>query len=145
MCRPPSCSGRRIGCEALPFTAVALSLPIGALITGILVIDDIRDREFDAVKGKNTIAVRFGKQWSRHRIPGLMAFAYLAPFWFWLGLGFSAWVLLPLLTLPVAAAISRAVCTLDKFRELVPMTPRTAMLTVGYSLLLAIGLALSLT
>ena len=38
---------------ALPLTAVAVSLPIGALITNILIIDDIRDYEFDTVKGKN--------------------------------------------------------------------------------------------
>ncbi|MGZ8263287.1 MAG: hypothetical protein ACXW2I_03865, partial [Burkholderiales bacterium] len=35
-------------------SALALSLPIGALITNILIIDDIRDRDFDVVKGKNT-------------------------------------------------------------------------------------------
>ena len=93
--------------QALPLTAVAVSLPIGALITDILVIDDIRDREFDIVKGKNTIAVRFGTTWSRIEFVTLLGSAYLAPFWFWLGLGFSAWVLLPLLTLPVAVAISR--------------------------------------
>ena len=80
--------------EALPLTAVAVSLPIGALITNILIIDDIRDRDFDVVKGKNTIAVRFGKSWSRAEFLCLLAFAYLTPFWLWLSLGFSAFVLL---------------------------------------------------
>jgi 1,4-dihydroxy-2-naphthoate octaprenyltransferase len=46
-------------------TAVALSLPIGGLITNILIIDDIRDRDYDTLKGKRTIAVRFGGRWSR--------------------------------------------------------------------------------
>ncbi len=32
----------------------------------------------------------------------LLCAAYLLPFWFWLGLGFNAWVLLPLLTAPLA-------------------------------------------
>ena len=40
-------------------------MPIGALTTCILIIDDIRDRRFDAVKGKRTVAVRFGARWSR--------------------------------------------------------------------------------
>ena len=127
--------------EALPLTAVAVSLPIGALITNILIIDDIRDCEFDTVKGKNTVAVRFGKIYSRCEFAALMAFAYLAPFWLWKGFAFSAWVLLPLLTLPLAVLVTRAVWTRDRFIELVPMTPRLAMLTVGYSICLAIGLA----
>jgi 1,4-dihydroxy-2-naphthoate octaprenyltransferase len=122
---------------------LAVSLPIGALITSILIIDDIRDRDFDVVKGKNTIAVRFGRTWSRAEFIALMCFSYLMPFWFWLGLGFDAWVLMPLISLPFAAHIVRAVCTLDRFADLVPMTPRAAQLVVLYALLLAIGLAVS--
>ncbi len=129
--------------EALPFTAVAVSLPIGALITNILIIDDIRDCEFDIEKGKNTIAVRFGKGWSRLEFVCLLAFAYLTPFWLWLSLGFSAWVLLPLITLPLAVIVAHAVWTRDRFAELVPMTPRLAMLTVVFSLCLAAGIAAS--
>lgn len=126
-----------------PLSAFAVSLPIGALITNILIIDDIRDRDFDVVKGKNTIAVRFGRKWSRWEFITLTALSYLAPFWFWLGLGLSAWVLLPLLSLPPAILLARAVCTLDRFVDLIPMTPRAAQLVFGYSLLLALGLAVS--
>jgi 1,4-dihydroxy-2-naphthoate octaprenyltransferase len=126
-----------------PLTAFALSLPIGALITNILIIDDIRDRDFDVVKGKNTIAVRFGRKSSRAEFVVLMGLSYLAPFWFWLGLGLSVWVLLPLLSLPPAILLARAVCTLDRFVDLIPMTPRGAQLVLGYSLLLALGLAVS--
>lgn len=126
--------------EALPFSAVAVSLPIGALITNILIIDDIRDCEFDVLKGKNTIAVRFGKGWSRAELTCLLAFAYLAPLWLWLGVGFSTWILLPLLTLPLALLVTYAVWTRDEFAELVPMSPRMAMLTVAYALCLAAGI-----
>ena len=128
--------------QALPLAAVAVSLPIGALITNILIIDDIRDRDFDVVKGKNTVAVRFGKGWSRAEFMCLLAFAYLEPLWLWRGFGFSAWVLLPWLTLPFAALVAHAVWTRDRFQELVPMTPRMAMLTVAFSLCLAGGLAI---
>jgi len=127
--------------QALPPTTVAVSLPIGALITNILIIDDIRDRAFDVVKGKNTIAVRFGITWSRIEFVALLGAAYLLPFWFWLGLGLGPWVLLPLACAPLAVAIGHFVCTHDRFAELVPMTPRLAMLTVGYAVLLAVGLA----
>ncbi len=127
--------------EALPFTAAAVSLPIGALITNILIIDDIRDYDFDTIKGKNTIAVRFGKVYSRCEFIGLLAFAYLSPLWFWCGLGFGALVLMPLATLPLAIMIAWVVWTRDDFINLMPMTPRLAMLTVAYSICLALGLA----
>jgi 1,4-dihydroxy-2-naphthoate octaprenyltransferase len=127
--------------QALPMTAVVASLPIGALITDILIIDDIRDRDFDVVKGKNTIAVRFGRGWSRAEFLCLLIFAYLMPFWLWRGFGFSAWALLPLITVPLAYLVTRAVWTRDRFQDLVPMTPRMAMLTVAYSICLAGALA----
>ncbi len=126
-----------------PWNAVALGLPVGALTTCILIIDDIRDREFDIAKGKRTIAVRFGKAWSRAEFVALQAFAYLAPLWLWRALGFSAWVLLPLASLPLAVATARKVMKLDRFEDLVPMTPRAAGLLVVYSALLALGAALS--
>lgn len=126
---------------ALPFTAIALSLPVGALTTSILIIDDIRDREFDVEKGKRTVAVRFGIEWSRREFAALLVFAFLAPLWFWLGLGFSARVLLPLVSLPLAVALARAIFTLDRFSDLVPMTPKAARLLLVYSALLAIGVA----
>jgi 1,4-dihydroxy-2-naphthoate octaprenyltransferase len=125
---------------ALPWTAVAVSLPIGALITNILIIDDIRDCAFDMVKGKNTIAVRFGTCASRAEFAALLVFAYTLPFWFWHGLQFSAWVLLPLLTLPLALMVMWQVWQKDRFADLVPMTPRMAMLTVAYAACLAAGL-----
>jgi 1,4-dihydroxy-2-naphthoate octaprenyltransferase len=129
--------------DALPLTAVAVSLPIGALITNILIIDDIRDRDFDVAKGKNTIAVRFGRGWSRAEFLCLLIFAYLMPFWLWRGFGFSAWVLLPLLTLPIAGLVAHAVWARDRFQDLVPMTPRMAMLTVAFAICLAAGLVIA--
>jgi 1,4-dihydroxy-2-naphthoate octaprenyltransferase len=129
--------------DALPLTAVAVSLPIGALITNILIIDDIRDRDFDVAKGKNTIAVRFGRGWSRAEFLCLLIFAYLMPFWLWRGFGFSAWVLLPLLTLPIAGVVAHAVWARDRFQDLVPMTPRMAMLTVAFAICLAAGLVIA--
>jgi 1,4-dihydroxy-2-naphthoate octaprenyltransferase len=52
-------------------------------------------------------------------------------------------LLLPLLSLPLAHRIVRAVLTFERREELVPVTPRMAGLALVHSLLLAIGLALS--
>lgn len=128
--------------QALPLSAFALGIPIGALTTNILIIDDIRDREFDSVKGKRTIAVRFGNQWSRREFSTLLLLAYLSPFWFWLQLGFGPWVLLPLLTLGYAASTARDVFSRDRYEDLVPTTPKAGRLLLAYSVLLGIGAAL---
>jgi 1,4-dihydroxy-2-naphthoate octaprenyltransferase len=129
--------------QALPMSAVALGVPVGALTTNILIVDDIRDRDFDALKGKRTVAVRFGKEWSRAEFLALLALAYLAPLWFWLGLGFSAWVLLPWLTAPLALATAKAVLSLDRYEQLVPVTAKAGRLLLAYCALLAIGAAVS--
>jgi len=126
---------------ALPADAFILGLPVGALVTNVLLIDDIRDHEPDRRKGWLTGAVRFGIGWNRGEIIVLTAFAYLAPFWFWLGRGFSPWVLLPLLTLPQAVSVARTVAMRDGFEDLFPMTPKAAFLSLAYGALLAIGIA----
>jgi 1,4-dihydroxy-2-naphthoate polyprenyltransferase len=89
--------------EALPFNAFVLGLAVGALVDVMLLTDDLRDREDDRLKGWRTGPLRFGPDWTRIETAGFTALAYLAPLWFWLGLGFRPWVLLPLLTLPLAA------------------------------------------
>jgi 1,4-dihydroxy-2-naphthoate octaprenyltransferase len=134
-------SGTAAWRSGFPMIAFAVSVPVGALTTCILIIDDIRDREFDIVKGKKSVAVRFGARWSRAEFTALMVIAYLAPFWLWLSFDLSARTLLPLLTLPIGLAITRAIYTRDTYKELLPMTPRAAMLCLAYSVLLAIGLA----
>jgi 1,4-dihydroxy-2-naphthoate octaprenyltransferase len=126
-----------------PLAAFALGLPVGALTTNILIIDDIRDRAFDAVKGKRTIAVRFGARWSRAELAALLAVAYLAPLIFWAAPGFRAWVLLPWLTLPLAFSTARDVFARDRHEDLLPTTPKAGRLLLAYSLLLAIGVAVA--
>jgi 1,4-dihydroxy-2-naphthoate octaprenyltransferase len=128
--------------HALPRAAFALGIPIGALTTNILIIDDIRDREFDAVKGKRTVAVRFGKQWSRAEFVVLLTLAFLAPLHLWLAFDFGFGILLPLLALPHAIKLCRSVLALDRYEDLVPMTPKAGKLLLAYAALSAIGAAL---
>jgi 1,4-dihydroxy-2-naphthoate octaprenyltransferase len=128
---------------SLPLEAFVVGLPAGAIVTSVMVIDDLRDHEFDRAKGWRTFAVRFGPDFSRAEITALVAFAYVAPFAFWLALGFDTWVLLPLASLPLAFRNLRAIWTLRHRIQLIPWTPRMAMLSVVHSVLLGMGLALS--
>jgi 1,4-dihydroxy-2-naphthoate octaprenyltransferase len=126
----------------LPWDIGLVGLPVGALVTNVMLIDDIRDRHFDSVKGWRTFAVRFGLSGIRKEYLALTALAYVLPLAFWLWLGFSAWIFLPLLTLPLAYKIARAVCTLEQTRDLLMMSPRASYLSLSYSALLAVGVAL---
>ena len=127
----------------LPLPVFLVGLPAGAIVTSVMLIDDIRDREFDAAKGWRTGSIRFGEGFTRAEITALVAFAYLAPVGFWLALGFDAWVLLPLLSAPLAWATVRAVRTRRERPRLHPLTPAMARLAVIHSVLLAAGIALS--
>ena len=126
---------------SIPWTVYVLGLPVGAMVTAVMVIDDIRDREFDRIKGWRTTAVCLGVRWSRIEFVGFYVIAYSAPLFFWLALGLGASVLLPLLTLPLGYKLARAVATIERREELVPMTPKAAMLALFYGLLSGIGLA----
>lgn len=88
----------------VPGAAFWVGLPVGALITGVLVIDDLRDHPFDRQKGWRTTAVRCGPRAARVEFAALVAGAYAAPPMFWLGGAFGTGVLLPLATLPWASA-----------------------------------------
>jgi len=126
---------------ALPPAAFLVGLPVGALVTNILLIDDLEDRHFDASKGWRTLAVCFGPPGSRLAYCFFSLLAYLAPVVLWGFGGYDAWVLLPLATLPLALRVLPIVLTHEDEPTLEPMTATAAMLTFAYAALLAIGVA----
>jgi 1,4-dihydroxy-2-naphthoate polyprenyltransferase len=138
---PPT--DRLLVTEALPWPVFVLGLPIGALVNVMLLTDDLRDREDDRRKHWHTGTLRFGPAWTRIEIAGSAAFTYIAPFWFWLGLGFTPWVLLPLMTLPLAAKMAPIVYDKKRERELFGLEPKIAMLVFYYGALSALGIVLS--
>lgn len=129
--------------RGLPLAAFLAGMPCGAIVTAVMLIDDIRDVEFDAAKGWRTLSVRLGADFTRAEITALVAFAYAAPIAFWLGLGLDAWVLLPLASAPLGWSTVRAVQTVRERARLHPLTPAMARLAAIHSLLLAAGIALS--
>lgn len=128
---------------SLPPAAWLAGLPAGAIVTAVMLVDDLRDHEFDRRKGWRTFAVRRGPGWNRVEILALLAFAMVAPVAAWPLLGLGPWVLLPLLTAPLAWQAARAVLTLRERAALVPWTPRLARLAVVHAALLALGLWLA--
>ncbi len=127
---------------SLPVRAWVVGLPAGAIVTSVMLIDDIRDRDFDAAKGWRNGTVLLGPDGTRLEITVLVGIAYLAPFAFWLRLGLGPGALLPLLSAPLAWATVHAVWTRRRRTDQHPLTPRMARLAVVHSVLLAAGLAL---
>ena len=123
----------------LTATALLASLPVAGISTAILVVNNVRDMETDAEAGKTTLAVVLGYRWSRVQFVALLALAYAVPVWFWLT-GVAPSVLLPLLTLPYAALVTRTVRTERSGEALDPALERTGKLLAGFSALFALGL-----
>jgi 1,4-dihydroxy-2-naphthoate octaprenyltransferase len=123
-------------------TALAAGLAVGALTTDILLVDNIRDLDYDRSKGERTLAVIIGAGWTRIEYAALLALAYLVPFWFWLRAGFAPVVLLPLLSLPYGLLVARRVWRARTPEELMPTSAQAGQVLLAYSLLLALGAAL---
>jgi 1,4-dihydroxy-2-naphthoate octaprenyltransferase len=119
--------------------ALAAALPVGALATAILVVNNLRDIETDARAGKRTLAVRIGPRWTRIEFAGLLVFAYALPPDFWLLGATSPWVLLPLLTLPRAVILAGTLAGAADGPSLNEALAATARLAFGFSLLFAVG------
>jgi 1,4-dihydroxy-2-naphthoate octaprenyltransferase len=117
------------------------AIPIGALATAILVVNNLRDIETDARAGKHTLAVRLGDGTTRSYYLLLLAIAYLVPaFLWWRGFA-QAWVMLPWLSLPLAFRLASRMRH-ERGLALNGCLVRTARLEVVFGLLFAIGLAL---
>jgi 1,4-dihydroxy-2-naphthoate octaprenyltransferase len=123
--------------SALAWTA---SIPVGALCTAILVVNNVRDRDSDRAAGKRTLAVRLGQRAGRAEFVVLAALAYLIPLGMWLARQVSFWVLLPWLTLPWAVSLSRCVMTCQDGATFNTALRSTARLHAAFGILFAAGL-----
>jgi len=121
--------------------AFLVSLPIGALATNILVVNNVRDADTDRVAGKRTLAVLLGRDAARAEYVGLMLVAYALPIVLWLAFGFQPWVLLPLVSSPLAVRHVRAVYTVLG-PALNATLGGTAQLLAIYGILFFIGIVL---
>ena len=136
---PPLALG--VGPGTVTWTGVVASLPVAALATNILVIDNIRDLEYDRDKDERTMAVLIGPRWSRVEYVGLLTLAFAVPVGLWAWGGAAPRVLLPLLSLPYAAVVARRVMRERTHEAMIPLTPQAAQVQLIFALLFAVGLA----
>lgn len=125
--------------SALGFVA---AVPVGALVTAILVVNNLRDVGPDGRAGKRTLAVLFGAGFARAEYAALLGAAYLVPPALAATGSASAAVLLPLATAPLAVPLLRTVFADGDPRRLNPVLKGTARLQLAFAVLFAVGLAL---
>jgi 1,4-dihydroxy-2-naphthoate octaprenyltransferase len=126
--------------RTLPALAFAVAVPVGLLSVALLVVNNLRDIEGDAVAGKRTLAVLLGARATRLGYAGLLAgaFAVVAA----VGLDRPpVWV--ALLAAPLAVPPARTVLTGGEGPALIRALQGTGLLTLVTGILLATGLALS--
>ena len=125
---------------------VLAAIPVGALTTAILVVNNLRDVSTDRAASKRTLAVMLGEGFARAEYLGCLVVAWAMP----LGLAVARWAgasvaagpltLLPLLTIPMAVPLWRTVCADGDPRRLNPVLRGTARLTLIFALLFAASL-----
>jgi 1,4-dihydroxy-2-naphthoate octaprenyltransferase len=124
----------------VPLLAWLAAIPVGAIATALLVVNNLRDREQDARAGKRTLAVRLGARATVLEYGGLLCAAELVPLGLALDQMTSPWVLLPVATAPWALWLVRQIAS-RRGRELNPMLKATALLLLAHASLFAAGLS----
>jgi 1,4-dihydroxy-2-naphthoate octaprenyltransferase len=123
--------------------AFALAVPVGLLAAGILVVNNVRDIDTDRRAGKRTLAVRLGRGRTRTLFAAMVYLAYALVPVTWIFGPLKAWVLLPWLTLPLAAPVVRTVRNRTDGASLNEALAQTGMLQLAFCTLLAAGLLAS--
>jgi 1,4-dihydroxy-2-naphthoate polyprenyltransferase len=127
----------------LDWEAFALAVPVGLLAAGILMVNNARDMDTDRRAGKRTLAVRLGRGRARTLFAGTIYLAFILTPITWLFGPTKPWVLLPWLTLPIAAQVVRTVRNRSDGPSLNHALAQTGMLQLAFCTLLAAGLLLS--
>ena len=125
----------------LSLPAFLSSIPVGSLITNILVVNNYRDIETDRIAGKNTLAVKLGKTFTQYQFIFLIFVSFIVPLLLFLFFDFKFWIFLPYLTLPVVYKTISMLFTLDGV-QLNETLELTAKLSAMYGILFSAGLML---
>ena len=134
------CGTAFVQVDHVPALGVWASVPVGALATAILVVNNVRDRVGDARAGKRTLAVRFGRPAALVEYAVLLAVAYVVP----VGLAASGrpWAALPLLSAPLAIVRMRTLMQATTGPEHNALLAQTGQLLAIHGTLFATGLVL---
>ena len=118
-----------------------MAVPVGLLITAIIVVNNLRDVEQDRVAGKRTVTVRVGTRATKAEFAACLGIAYLVVVGAVVTGALPAATLAVLLSLPLAYRTTRIVLT-EVGRPLNEALAGTGQTTLAFSVLFAIGMLL---
>lgn len=125
-----------------PLDAWLLAVPVGFLVTAILVVNNYRDIDTDATSGKRTLAVVIGREATKHLYGFLMCGAFLLVLMFEF-LGWTPrWTWLALLAAPLSWVPVQTVYRETAGPELIEALKQTARIHLLAGVLLGIGAAI---
>lgn len=113
---------------------------IGLLAANILVANNYRDMETDAVAGKKTLVVRFGRKFAVWQYALSVICALLCPLALFL-YGYRWPVLLPWLLAPLAGKLTRRLARSHDSVEQIALLGATAKFLALFGLFLSVGIA----
>lgn len=122
--------------------AFLASVPVGALVTNILVVNNYRDYDNDKENGKFTLIVRLGKNFGKYEYIFMLGCSFLVPLIIFIGYeGISYLIFLPYLLLPFAYKLVLMLFTLSGV-HLNKLLELTARFSAFYGILFSLGLIL---
>jgi len=133
------CGTAFVQAEYVPDIAWVAAVPMGALATAILVVNNVRDFEGDKRAQKRTLVVRFGRDSGVREYIVLLIASYGTPVALWLVGWTTVWVYLPLVTVPWGVRLARSVAS-DRGVVLNQTLAGTAKLLSVFGVLFAIGM-----
>jgi len=125
-----------------PADALLIGVAMGAIITDILVVNNLRDIDTDARAGKRTLAVRLGPTGTKAEFLILLAVAFLVPVIGFVRMGWPPATLATLLVFFFALAPTRTVLGHARAAELLPALGQFSRVVALYGAVLGITLAL---
>lgn len=121
--------------------ALLASIPMGCLVTAILVVNNLRDIDTDRMAGKRTLAVRIGTGATRWEYTALLAVAYAMPILIWASGLSQPGPLLAWTTAPLAILVVGRVWHVSG-RTLNPVLGGTARLCLWFAITFGAGIIL---
>ena len=129
--------------EDLRAIAFELAVPVGLLAAAILMVNNVRDIDTDRRVGKRTLAVALGRRRARRLYALTVLLAYAITILVAASGEGPAWILLSLLSAPLAPPLMRTVTNRRDGPSLNAALAGTGRLLAVYSVLLSLGLLLS--
>jgi len=125
--------------QTIESISILCSVPVGLLASALLVVNNFRDIETDSETGKQTFAVRLGKEKTKMffallLLASLGMYVLLAVFYTYL-------VLITLVVIPLIIKLIYDIFSKENAQDLINLLENTAKLHLLAGILLSIGLA----